>query len=450
MSYCGLDKDVVELSTEKDKKEEKKQGLSKTQKWLIGVGGTLAALAATSVLILRHQTNKISKLYEKNMVFTELLEHIDFKEAKNVEEGIAFAKNILKIGEVDKAFTLDAINFANKGLVEVANANKGKLFMPKKLYYRDLGNNTVAGVVKEIQSKHFGSLSINKQYFEHETLDKYINSCLGIGKKEAAASTTKAASSTAAKAKGDFCFTCRVDDKILDLIKRYEKAPESLTVAEKREIMSNLGQAGSIQKSMLRLSPMTALKNNMKLFEKNGIQVNVKEFEALPTEKQSEKIVDLFSQLKEKVGNVYINVPYLSPTETIHHEMGHLQDFAKNLKELDLKNISLKDVFSGVRDGKYSEYTDFVGNRWGGLTYGGYKDLFEKNPQKFQKTYPDLYEFLTNQDTQQSVGKISAYAQTSIGEFIAEVYGKMIRGEKIADDVMDLYKKYNGPMVPYA
>ena len=51
----------------------------------------------------------------------------------------------------------------------------------------------------------------------------------------------------------------------------------------------------------------------------------------------------------------------------------------------------------------------------------------------------------TNQDYQQSAGKVSSYAQTSIGEFIAETYAKMVRGEKIPDDVMTLYNKYNGP-----
>lgn len=448
---CGPDKDVVEISSENKKNEDKKQGLSKAQKWCIGIGGAVVSLGVAAFLIFRHQTNRIKKLYDENMVFTELLEHIDFKEAKTVDEGISFAKNVLKIGEVDKDFTLDAINFANKGLVEAANANKGKLFMPKKIYYRDMGKDTLAGVIKEIQSPHFGSLSINKKYFENETLDKYINNCLGIRKKEAAASAVKAASSATAKAKDDFGFTCRVDNNILDMIKRYKKAPESLTIAEKREIMANLEQAITIQSSLLKLSPMTTLKNNRKLFEKYGIQVDLKEFEALSTEKQSEKIKDLFSQLQEKVGGkLLIKIPYLSPTGTIHHEMGHLQDFAKNLKELDIKNMSFGDVWSDVKGGKYTVETDFVGNRWGGMTYNGFSELFKKNPKKFQKRYPDLYEFLTNQEFQQSAGKISAYAQTSIGEFIAETYGKMVRGEKVADDVMYLYKKYNGPMIPYA
>ena len=131
--------------------------------------------------------------------------------------------------------------------------------------------------------------------------------------------------------------------------------------------------------------------------------------------------------------------------------MGHLQDFAKNLKELDLKHWKLpsfKECYNKARSGRKhidNSSVEHVDNRWGGLTYKGYKNLFENDPAKFNKRYPDLYEFLTNQEYQQSAGKVSAYAQTSIGEFIAETYAKMVRGDKISDDVMKLYEKYNGP-----
>ena len=115
--------------------------------------------------------------------------------------------------------------------------------------------------------------------------------------------------------------------------------------------------------------------------------------------------------------------------------MGHLQDYAKNLKELDLKQWKLAS----------NTDVEQVGNHWGRLGSNGYKELFEKNPTKFKKRYPDLYEFLTNQEYQQTAGKVSGYAQTGIGEFIAETYAKMVHGDKIPDDVMKLYEKYNGP-----
>ena len=54
---------------------------------------------------------------------------------------------------------------------------------------------------------------------------------------------------------------------------------------------------------------------------------------------------------------------------------------------------------------------------------------------------------MTDQNIQQTAGKVSWYAQTSIGEFVAEVYAKLVSGAKLPDDVMALYKKYNGPML---
>ena len=36
-----------------------------------------------------------------------------------------------------------------------------------------------------------------------------------------------------------------------------------------------------------------------------------------------------------------------------------------------------------------------------------YKELLEKNPKKFKKMYPDLYEHLKNNDTQNTAHKVS-------------------------------------------
>ena len=439
--------DTVEFSDENAIKSDK--GLSKGAKWAVGIGTALAGIVTAGILISKHQVGKLKKLYDENIVFQNLAEKIDFKEAKTVEEGIKFAKEVLKVGDVDKNFTLDAINFANKGLVEVSNANKGRLFMPKKLWYREMGDNTLAGVVQDIKSPYFGHLRINKKFFEHETLNEKLNILLGIGKQKAAA---ESASKAAAKAPEEFKFVCNLDEKLINMIERYKQSPDSLTIAEKRELWANLSNALRINENMLEGAPLRTLKNNLSLFEKNGIKVDVDDFAKLTNEKQSEKLKEMFTQLREKLGHQpEIDIPYLSPTKTIHHEMGHLQDFAKNLKELDIKRWkipSFKDAYNDVKAGKTdTSDVEFVDNRWKGLTYKGFKELIEKNPKKFQKKYPDLYEFLTNQETQQVAGSVSWYAQTSIGEFIAEVYGKMVRGEKIADDVMALYKKYNGPML---
>lgn len=450
--------DTVEISANKNVQKQK-DGMSTLSKWAIGLGSALVAVAFTGIAFAKHQSNKLTKLYNEKMQFVNLAEKIDFKEAKTIEEGIKFAKEVLKIGEVGNGFTLDAINYVNKGLVDVSNANKGHLFMPKKIHYKANKNDTwSACVIQDIKSKHFGELYINPKCFSDEFLNEALNRYLGIKsaknvEKVVENIVEKNASNTVKNdIKEKVQIKCCVEERVLNLIRKYQKSPDLLSIPEKREVYYNLQQAADMQDSLLLFSPFNTLQKYKNNFEKYGININLDELSRMTTEKQSEKLKEFFIEYQKKSGKneIEINIPYNPSTKTIYHEMGHLQDFAKNLKELDLKqfNFSFKDAYKEVKEGKkHTADIDHVNNRWGGITYDGYKDLLTKNPDKFKKRYPDLYEFLTNQEIQQTTGKVSWYAQTSIGEFIADVYAKMVKGEKLSDDVMALYKKYNGPML---
>jgi len=57
-------------------------------------------------------------------------------------------------------------------------------------------------------------------------------------------------------------------------------------------------------------------------------------------------------------------------------------------------------------------------------------------------------EFLESESEQYIASKISAYAKRSPLEFVAECYARLMHGEKLPDEVMALYKKYEGPLVP--
>lgn len=161
--------DAIELSTEKEKKE----GLSKSAKWGIGIAATLGTLITAGVLIQKHEFKRLTKLFDKKMTISNLPEHIQFKEATTLEEAIKFAKETLGIGYVDKKFSLEMLNFANKGIVDVSNANKGKIFVPKKLVVcKDEG--AIAFTVKEIEHSWFGTLGINPECFTHESLNKKL------------------------------------------------------------------------------------------------------------------------------------------------------------------------------------------------------------------------------------------------------------------------------------
>lgn len=436
----NLQTDVVEISGKS--KSNAKSKLSKTENIALGAGGVLTGVVAFAVAFKKHQVNKLSKLYKEKMQFVNLPEKIDFKEAKTLEEGIKFAKEVLKIGEVDNNFTLDAINYANKGLVDVSNANKGHLFMPKKIGCKTL-DNAMAYVINDINSPNFGQLVVNKKFFKDADLNNEINKWLGASKPK---NTSKASPNSSPKPakKTEFRPECRLDDRIKGLLKKFQTDQNSLTISEKRDLYYTLCNAGNVQTSVLSLAPLSSLKNNLKTFENNGIKVDVDSFAKLSTKEQSKKLNEYFLEIQNKGIKVVLKIPYMKPEKTIYHEMGHLQDFAKNLKNMDIKQFefpSWKEFWNSSKNVDIRH----VDNRWGGLTYKGYKGKFENEPEKFKKQYPDLYEFLTNQDYQQSAGKVSSYAQTSIGEFIAETYAKMVRGEKIPDDVMTLYNKYNGP-----
>ena len=444
--------DTVEISAT-DKIKKPKDKMSTAAKAGVTALGVLGGLAIGAVCFAKHQSGKLTKLYNEKMQLVNLAEKIDFKEAKTVDEGIKFAKEVLKIGEVDSNFTLDAINYANRGLVDVSNANKGHLFMPKKMHFVDAKDKYSACVIQTIDSPHFGELYINSRNFNNKELDEWLQGSLGLNKKEVAETAKKTTDTN----KKQFTYFVQPDNHTKDLLSRYRKDTNSLTITEKRDQKQTLINASEIRDAHVKRAPLTTLNIWKNDLTKAGINVDVEEFKKLSTEKQAEQLNELLSQLHEKIcKNLGVPVPFVTARKTIYHEMGHLQDFAKNLKELDLKHWKFswseawKEADKNVKEGhlfksNHSAEIDHVDNRWGGLTYSGYKELFEKNPAKFKKRYPDLYEFLTNQEYQQAAGKVSEYAQTSIGEFIAETYAKMVRGDKIPDDVMKLYEKYNGP-----
>ena len=435
-SQLSYPPDIVEISAA-NKIKKPKEKMSTGAKVGLTALGVVGGIALGAVCIFKHQTSRLTKLYNEKMVLQTLPEHINFKDAKTVEEGIKFAKDVLKIGEVDSNFTLDAINYANRSITKVSNANKGKLFIPKKIHYTNTNENWIACVVKNVESKNFGELYINSHYFDNNFLDKSLKEMLGITKKATSESTQKVAKET----KNKLDYRAIFDEHTKELTRKFKNDLNSLTITEKRDLQWTIIESFSKGEGQLERAPLSTLMVWKNQLEEAGIKVDVDAFKKLNTEKQAEKLEELLTQLQNKIGPIGFLAPFVRTDYQIYHEMGHLQDYAKNLKELDLKQWKLPSFSSKVD----TSDVEHVKNRWGGLTYDGYKELFDKNPTKFKKRYPDLYEHLTNQEIQQTAGKVSEYAQTSISEFIAETYAKMVRGDKIPNDVMKLYEKYNGP-----
>lgn len=111
--------DTVELST------NKKQGLSNGAK--IGIGASvLVGLGVLAYALTKGKTG--SKQVQ------QLAEHIDFKEAKTIDEAVKFAKE--KLGVTLKLEdNLTAANFVNELLTNLNNKMKGKSVLPRDVIF---------------------------------------------------------------------------------------------------------------------------------------------------------------------------------------------------------------------------------------------------------------------------------------------------------------------------
>ena len=444
--------DSVELSGKQENKTEK---TSKLKKIVIGTGAVITAIFGTAILMARHQGNKIAKLYENKLIISNLPEKLEFKEAKTIEEGIKFAKEILGIKEVDKDFTLEAINTANRGLVDVSNANKGKLFIPTKLGFqapKSKDDDYLAYVVKDINSPNFGNMVINKNYFDEKVLDKEIKDFLYNKNGEKFFRLNKDTESIATVLKVG-CVRPFPSSDLMKLAEGFYQDSSKLSIYDKQKLFYSLQYGTDSALGVLR-SPLEHIRSlawaKRHLFNET---INIEEVCKLSNEKQAEILKNMVQKLEDSGSYWKFRYNIENPETTIYHEMGHLQDFARNLKELDVKQwyINFKQIWKDAwHKTKTGEDLSRVGveevdNRWGTINKDYYEKLLKEKPEKFKKLYPDLYEFVTNQEIQQTAGKVSWYSQTGIGEFIAETYKDMMSKKKIPDDVMQLYRKYKGP-----
>ena len=281
---------------------------------------------------------------------------------------------------------------------------------------------------------------MNVKFFDDKYLTEELDKSLGV---RTFAQSTQKGNTKQSESYG-FDFVKGLSKEAFRLYEKYVKNPDALTILEKRRLLfENLN-----------------CYNKLKTFDfesfikDNKLKINLEDFSNLHwTEKPA-------ALRKYCVDNKLKLKAILDCTKDdfhiMYHELGHLQDYAKNLKNIHIKNekiTSFKEFCAeneaAKKEGRkiHDARVEELGNRFRGTTYTGFAELLKNNPEKFQKLYPDLYEHLTNKEIQKTAGKVSAYAQTSIGEFIADTYAKMIQGDSIPDDVMKLYKKYNGPLL---
>lgn len=379
---------------------------------------------------------EIEKLYADKMIQSNLPEHIDFREAKNIQEAISFSKNILKIKEVDSNFTLDALNIVNKGIVDISNAHKGKAFLPRSLEFADVGigadSNWFASVNQNVKSDKFFRLRINKKYYDNKTLDEEIKSYLYYHGHEKNFEINNSKITTLYVAGPDWGMPTK---ELAKYIEKFYKNPASMNIKEKQILFNSMYQNDIYAHATMR-NPFDTIRilteKHKNILEKENYKINIDELSRKSIQEQKDELWKVIHILDKNRIHSYFKFDVITPEYTIYHELGHLQDFGLNLKKL---HVNLKD----------NEYY-LLDNRWGTINDKHIKEYYEQHPDGAKKYYPDLYEFLNNPQIQITAGKVSDYSQVGIGEFIAEAYAEMISGKKLPDDVMALYKKYNGPL----
>lgn len=368
-------------ATEHIQTKSKKEGLSTGAKWAIGLG--LTALAVGGYLLTRGKakvkpsTLTTEQIAEK-LKITELPAHIDFKEAKTLDEAIKYSKDVLKISNVDDNFSLEALNWVNRGLTDVSNANKGRAKMPNGLKFiaeaEDIfthksggGGGVPANISNVLEDGSFGVLSVEKRLFENNTLDKLLKKDLFKDSGEAVFEIING------ELKATSVFVKEnpmvLDNEMTKLIERYYANPASVNINDKRLIYFGLLKPSGYEAFCHDGKPLTKL----------------------------------------------IHSPN-NCLSTVYHEQGHLQDMAKN-------------------------YLEAFKQENGVMIHWNRKDELT---QEFIEQTPILKQFFSEAE-QNTIGKVSNYAKDGIGEFIAETYAKLVKGVKLDDDVMALYKKYGGP-----
>lgn len=389
--------------------------------------------------MINGEANAVSALFKTKLVKSSLPEKIEYTKAKKLEDAIVFTKNVLGIKEV-KGFekfdnpdiALHILNQINKSIVDVSNAYKGQLFMPKKLLVISESGNMLAAVEMCVTNKNFATLMINKAAYSHKAWDKIVatNSAIYASKFPINLKTNTINSGF---------FSMKVPQKLLELNKKFCTNPDSLSIDDKRYLSY---MTTKIRETFAWYKKYTIelLKSHPKVFERYGITYDTKSLSKLSSSMQDKKAEEIISQyILKKNALIALPAPHFCPEELFYHEMGHLQDLA-TYKELAVKDAKF-NIFKKFFPQPKRYYQD---NR--SLCLFNFNGARGKNFDILN--YSDLNNFLFDDETQKTAAKVSSYAQCGIGEFVAETFAGLISGRRFSSDVIALYKKYNGPLLP--
>ncbi len=384
----------------------KKKGLSNGQKWGIGIG--IAAVLTASALLLRGKVGAAKDEVAK------LSEHIDFTPAKTTQEAIEFAKTKLGIRNYHENMPLDVMNWVNEGLVNINNATKGKSKIFDTIGYVPRNDESLACFVNDISDPKFGAIfNLNKKTFEN--IGHYIEKGIKDGLDNKILYKDK---------DGKICLynfyrNGTVSDNLLKGLNKFNENPESFSLIDKIQLYEDFVSLGNAIGGFYE-APMSKLKQ---LLVNDGIHETLLAHSKLPDLKQIEKLstlqqrnvlVDLVNTCLFSGDKLHLEYPKGDKFRTIYHESGHLQHYLAIGEQKFLQMGKSEECIKNL--GKVSDITN---------------------------------DFINSKEKQQIANRVSNYASESPLEFVAETYRKLITkalggNEKISDDVMNLYKEYEG------
>lgn len=407
----AMTQDTTSFTTKAPEVEEKKKNNAK--KWGILAGAALAVTVAG--LIIRGRLKAV----------TQLAEHIDFTPAKTMEEAKEFAKKHLKIEKFDTANDLDMANWVNEGLVNINNKYKGKGHIPKEVRpvpdeLKETHKNVIATMSARLGKGFYMEpiLTVNVDFFNnaHKFIDKRLKD---FGFKVIP--------------RKDGCHELAMHmlpffnkDKQLDIMLLSEKFVNGK--ASKMDIVA-LNKSFNdyyAYSHFLAENPMTIIndvysqKGVVDLLKKHMKQWSFKSVEELGKMTNKEQVDYLFEASDALTGLPFNQHPSSkilaskrSVFDTLYHEEGHLFHHKNTI--LDYEDMHV---------------------------------VYNKQTGKPDKIGALAKGFLESKEEQFIASTVSRYAKSSPLEFVAEVYARMLNGEKFGDDVMNLYNKYKGPVLP--
>ena len=346
----------------------------------IAIAAMVPALIALSVFAIKPTSAK---------PFTNIAEHIDFINADTLKDAITFAKRNWGI-DIKEINNLDVANWVNLSLTKLSNVLKGKFTPPATIHYRDIPKApkdelTLAEIVCSSRE-----MTLNKNFFENIDSDisktfKMMTELSYIIKGWQSDETFKLMD-----------FYSKKYPELTDLLKKFIKDKNELKFCEKMDLRNALDDMVDRIKNVYNVPKdiQTQIFQDKSNVGTSMLPHNLKMFKIIESLISSKYMQENFITELNSGGNA------------IFHEIGHLQ-----------------------------HYYNFA-------TPKGYSNL--RRPTDGKSPTILVKEFLENNEYQKIAGKVSDYAKTAPGEFVAEVYAKLIDNIKMPKDVMDLYKKYNG------